>query len=81
MATYPRSKTRVLPSKRAQWLKPKPVNDFGVLVKMKPGSTLLDFVGIEQYLEYKHGIPVDAVEEGGLHRLLYHTLLTNARRL
>ncbi len=54
-------------------------SDLDVLVQMKPGSTLLDLIGFEQVLEDELGIPVDVVEEGGIHPLLERTILSEAR--
>jgi len=56
-------------------------SDLDVLVKMKPGATLLDVVGFEQALEDEFGIQVDVVEEGGIHPLLEPTILLEARHL
>jgi len=56
-------------------------SDLDVLVKMKSGSTLLDVIGFEQILEDELGIPVDVVEEGGIHPLLERAILAEARHL
>lgn len=56
-------------------------SDLDVLVKMKPGSTLLDVIGFEQVLEDELGISVDVVEEGGIHPLLERAILAEARHL
>jgi predicted nucleotidyltransferase len=56
-------------------------SDLDLLVKMKPGTTLLDVIGFEQILEDELGIPVDVIEEGGIHPLLERTILAEARYL
>lgn len=41
-------------------------SDLDLLVRLRPGSSLLDQVALQQDLEDLLGIPVDVVVEGGL---------------
>ncbi|RYG32767.1 nucleotidyltransferase [bacterium] len=54
-------------------------SDIDLLVKMEHGRSLLDVIGFEQEVGDLLGVPVDVVEEGGVHPLLERRILAEAR--
>jgi predicted nucleotidyltransferase len=50
-------------------------SDIDILVKLKKGKTLLDFIGLKLDLEKKLGRDVDVVSYGGIHPLLKDIIL------
>ncbi len=50
-------------------------SDVDILVKLKKGKTLLDFVGLKLELEDKLGRDVDVISYGGIHPLLKDIIL------
>ncbi len=55
-----------------------PESDLDLLVDMEPGRSLLDLIGFEQDLEEALHVPVDALTEPSLHRLLRDRVLAEA---
>ena len=50
-------------------------SDVDVLVRFDKGATLLDLVGVSEYLEKLLGIPVDVVSEKSLHPMMRDDVL------
>ena len=53
-------------------------SDLDVLVRLEPGRTLVDLVGLKQDLEALAGRSVDIVTEGALHPALRDRVLADA---
>jgi len=59
----------------------RPDSDLDLLIKVKPGTSLWDLIGISQALEDLLKIKVEAVTEGELHPYLKDRILAEARPL
>ncbi len=56
-------------------------SDLDLLVKLKPGKSLLDVIGLQQGLEDLVGRKVDILTEGGVSPYLKERILAEARSL
>lgn len=56
-------------------------SDLDLLIKVGPGMSLFDVIGLQQELEALLGISVEVVTEGALHPLLRDDILAEARPL
>lgn len=59
----------------------RPGSDLDILVRMAPGRSLLDLIGLEQDLEDLLDCPVDVVVEGGISPYLEPSIRAEARPL
>ncbi|MDQ4026122.1 MAG: nucleotidyltransferase family protein [Actinomycetota bacterium] len=59
----------------------RPDSDLDLLVAVRPGTTLLDLIGMETALSNLLGIDVEVVTVGGLHPRMKDHILQEARPL
>lgn len=59
----------------------RPNSDLDLLITVRPGTSLLDVIAIQQDLEDLLGIPVEVLTERGLHPLLRDSILAEAKPL
>lgn len=59
----------------------RPNSDLDLLITVRPGTSLLDVIAIQQDLEDLLGIPVEVLTERALHPLLRDSILAEAKLL